>query len=65
MVFRAGLLLVCALSTVFRTATATGRTLHQSNGPANTYGNAASATSADLVDDPVGRAHLLVSFPLP
>ena len=60
--FRSSLLLICALSTVFRTASATGRKLHQSNGPAKTYGDAASASSADLIDDPAGRAHLLVSF---
>ena len=62
MSFRGSLLLICALSTGFCPASATGRKLHQSNGPAKTYGNAASATSADLVNDPAGRAHLLVSF---
>nr|QOL01228.1 putative extracellular protein TR9_036 [Trebouxia lynnae] len=53
------LLLICALSTGLLAAAASSRKLHQSNGPAKTYGNAASATSADLVNDPAGRAHLL------
>ncbi len=56
-----GLLLLCALSAGLQSTTAAGtRKLQQSNGPANTYGNAASATT-DLVNDPAGRAHLLVS----
>lgn len=55
-------LLICALSAGLQSTTAAGsRKLQQSNGPANTYGNAASATTADLVNDPAGRAHLLVS----
>ncbi|KAA6429021.1 MAG: hypothetical protein FRX49_01131, partial [Trebouxia sp. A1-2] len=53
-------LLICALSAGLQSTTAAGsRKLQQSNGPANTYGNAASATTADLVNDPAGRAHLL------
>jgi len=57
-----GLLLICALSAGLQSTTAAGtRKLQQSNGPANIYGNAASATTADLVNDPAGRAHLLVS----
>ena len=57
-----GLLLLCALSAGLQPTTAAGtRKLQQSNGPANTYGNAASATTSDLVNDPAGRAHLLVS----
>ena len=55
-----GLLLLCALSAGCHYAQAKGRTLQQSNGPAEVYGNAASATSADLVNDPAGRASLLV-----
>lgn len=58
-----GLLLLCALSAGCHYALAAGRTLQQSNGPAKVYGNAASATSADLGNDPAGRAHLLVISP--
>lgn len=58
---RLGLLLICALSARCDPVSSTySRRLQQSNGPANTYGNAASATTADLVNDPAGRAHLLV-----
>ncbi len=60
---RATLLLLCALSAGLQLVASSGtRKLQQSNGPANTYGNAASATTADLINDPAGRAHLLVSI---
>lgn len=63
---RMSLLLFCALSAGLQSgsqfvASTSTRKLQQSNGPANIYGNAASATTADLVNDPAGRAHLLVS----
>ena len=61
---RTGLLLICVLSAACGYATAATRRLHQSHGPADIYGNAASATSADLVNDPAGRAHLLVFLKL-
>lgn len=58
-----GLFLLCALSAGRHYALAVGRTLQQSNGPAKVYGNAASANSDELVNDPAGRAHLLVISP--
>ena len=63
--FRTKLLLFCALGAGLQpqlVATRGTRKLQQSNGPANIYGNAASATTADLVNDPAGRAHLLVGI---
>ena len=67
---RMSLLLFCALSAGLQSgfqvvASTSTRNLQQSNGPANVYGNAASATTADLVNDPAGRAHLLVSTASP
>lgn len=61
MSFQSGLLLLGVLAASYQTVAAAGRHLQQSHGPAATYGNAASATVADLANDPGGRAHLLVS----
>ena len=60
MAVRIGILLLCALGTSYQFAAATTRQLQQSHGPAETYGNAAAATSADLPNDFAGRAALLV-----
>ena len=56
-------LAVLTLLSAFRfglCSAAGSRSLQQSNGPGAVYGRPASATTADLKNDPQGRQHLLV-----